>query len=248
MKFPIESQTSLADKETLTLIKECLIKSIGEYNYCEIGSYKGGSLYPHIVEPKCKNVLSIDARPLIQKDDRGEDFVYIGNSTESMCKNLSKFCTTVELQKLLCCEGTSDSVVTKFANQDKTRYHLFFIDGEHTKEWCLQDFQSCWDISADQAIFVFHDASTVAEALKEIMAKQEDLRIIGYPLPDDIFVIEKGLHIHQMTEMYLYQIKRGHKAYFHGLESYGRYKSFYSKFRKLRTFVNVLKGRSVFWS
>ncbi len=248
MKFPIESQTSHTDKESLTLIKNCIIETLGAYNYCEIGSYKGGSLYPHLVEPACKNVLSIDLRPLIQKDERGEDFVYIGNSTESMCKTLSKFCTTAELSKLLCCEGSSDSVVAKVAASDNTKYNLFFIDGEHTNEWCLQDFESCWQIAADRAVFVFHDASTVYKALEQIMESAEKLRIIGYPMPDDIFVIEKDLHIHQMTEMYLYQIKKGQKAYFHGLNNYGRYREFYTKFRPLRTLVHFLRGRNVFWA
>jgi hypothetical protein len=66
-RFPIESQTSTEDK--IVILK--LITLFEKYNYCEIGSFLGGSLTPHLQTDSCQHILSIDDRERIQPDERG---------------------------------------------------------------------------------------------------------------------------------------------------------------------------------
>ena len=247
--FPIETQTSTRDQETLITIKNCVTDALESYNYCEIGSFKGGSLVPHLREKKCATVVSIDARKTVQNDDRGEKFVYIGNTAERMVQNLENIHSAAELQKLQTCTGTMQEAVASAAMQELgKKFHLFFIDGEHTHEQCIKDFESCWRVKADQAVFVFHDASTIAEAIEQLLTKEFTVPIVAYPLPDDIFVIEAGLYLHLNTRMYLYQREKGHEAYFHALKMQKKYRNFYNKFKPLRTLIKVLQGRNVFWT
>ena len=79
--FPVVSQTSSSDKLFL-LGTMRLVRNTGAYNYVEIGSFRGGSLSPFLMDPACKNILSIDDRGRVQPDERGLNFDYTGITSQ----------------------------------------------------------------------------------------------------------------------------------------------------------------------
>ena len=83
-KFPIKSQTSKEDKKVILK----LITLFKTYNYCEIGSFLGGSLTPHLQTDSCQHILSIDDRERVQPDERGVLYNYAGITSDSMITNL----------------------------------------------------------------------------------------------------------------------------------------------------------------
>ena len=66
----IPSQTSEIDRRCLLAIQRHIRNNRDFYNYLEIGSHLGGSIQPHLLDHKCKHILSIDPRPTKQADDR----------------------------------------------------------------------------------------------------------------------------------------------------------------------------------
>jgi hypothetical protein len=69
----IESQTSEPDRQSL-LALHAVIGEHGPFDYLEIGSHLGGSLQALVADPR--SIVSIDTRPLLQPDDRGDDAAY----------------------------------------------------------------------------------------------------------------------------------------------------------------------------
>jgi len=79
------------------------------YTYLEIGSHLGGSLQQHLLDPLCRNIFSIDRRPLCQPDDRGQVFYYEGNSTDRMLDNLRRI-SADQLSKLTCFDADASDI------------------------------------------------------------------------------------------------------------------------------------------
>src|SRR5436309_9076337 len=77
----IESQSTDEDKRSLLACQSAVRDLRPEYTYLEIGSYLGGSIQPHLVDERCKRIVSIDKRPPRQPDARGVDYEYLNNST-----------------------------------------------------------------------------------------------------------------------------------------------------------------------
>ena len=59
----VPSQTSDAEKRSLLAVQRAVARRFGAYNYLEIGSHLGGSLQPHVRDPRCAHIDSIDLRP-----------------------------------------------------------------------------------------------------------------------------------------------------------------------------------------
>ena len=82
--FALESQTTVNDRISLLRLQRFVRHQAGSYRYLETGSHLGGSLLPHLADPRCAKVVSIDPRPASQPDERGTIFRYDDNSTERM--------------------------------------------------------------------------------------------------------------------------------------------------------------------
>ena len=160
--FPIGSQTSENDKICL-LGAIRLIREGGSYAYVEIGSFRGGSLTPFLMDPACKRILSIDDRGRIQPDERGVSYDYTAITTQTMLDELHG--AGLLTDKLT----TFDGSVHELANQRGAPFDLAFIDGEHTDEACFRDFIWTLPLMKASAIIAFHDSSLVYKSLKLIM-------------------------------------------------------------------------------
>ncbi len=52
----IASQTTSADRMSLLALQLATRDMWGDYSYLEIGSHLGGSIQPHLPDPKCKRI------------------------------------------------------------------------------------------------------------------------------------------------------------------------------------------------
>ena len=90
-KYKVPSQTGWKCKNGLEIIENILVnyKNGTKYNYCETGSYLGGTLFPRLNSQHCSECLSIDKRVNIQLDERREEgYLYTGIKTSKMIYNL----------------------------------------------------------------------------------------------------------------------------------------------------------------
>lgn len=69
----IEAQLLGADKRSLLDVQQAIRECVGQYTYLEIGSYLGGSIQVHLLDPRCKQNFLIDKRLLGTPDANGED-------------------------------------------------------------------------------------------------------------------------------------------------------------------------------
>jgi Methyltransferase domain len=160
--FPIESQTSLNDKLCL-LGGMRLARRSGSYSYLEVGSFRGGSLTPFLMDPACASVVSIDDRGRIQPDERGISFDYSDITTQSMLDELHRH--DLNTDKL----RTFDGSIHRIEDIDSSSIDLALIDGEHTDEACFRDFLWTLPLVKQNSIVLFHDSTLVYKALRLIM-------------------------------------------------------------------------------
>src|SRR5216683_7177427 len=120
--FPISSQTSANDKLFL-LGSMRLARKTGSYAYLEIGSFRGGSLTPFLMDPACTTVLSIDTRGRVQPDDeRGISFDYSEITTQSMLDELTR--CGIGTEKLRTFDGSIDALTDNYT----ATFDVAFID------------------------------------------------------------------------------------------------------------------------
>jgi hypothetical protein len=160
--FPIGSQTSPNDKLCL-LGALRLIRQRGSYGYVEIGSFRGGSLTPFLMDPVCERILSVDDRGRIQPDERGVSYDYTAITTQTMLDELHR--AGLPTDKLM----TFDGSIHELENREGASFDLAFIDGEHTDEACFRDFIWTLPLMKADSIIMFHDSSLVYKSLKLIM-------------------------------------------------------------------------------
>jgi Methyltransferase domain len=160
----IESQSDDGDKLSWLALQRAARRN-GSYSYLEIGSHLGGSIQPHLLDPRCRKILSIDKRPSEQPDDRGQRFRYEDNSTARMLANLRPL-DPDQISKIVCFDSDAQEVDVSLLS---ARPDLCFIDGEHTESHVLSDFDFCARVCSPRAILYFHDDWVIYPALARIL-------------------------------------------------------------------------------
>ncbi|HSI88926.1 MAG TPA: class I SAM-dependent methyltransferase, partial [Pyrinomonadaceae bacterium] len=185
----IESQSSPVDRSSFLACQLAVRSLVPGYRYLEIGSHLGGSIQPHLRDPLCSAIVSIDKRPQKQPDERGFDFTYLNNSTERMLENLRQVDEDA-VAKITTIDGGTDEILPE---QVGDPIHFCLIDGEHTDLAMKRDFDFCRRVLAPSGgAIMFHDAQItyngIFDALEDL--KNEGVRFNAYNLPHVVFMIE----------------------------------------------------------
>jgi hypothetical protein len=237
----IDSQSSPHDKRSLLACQSGIRESRGDYIYLEIGSHRGGSLQPHVLDPRCRRIYSIDKRPSKQPDARGVDFVYENNSTARMMQDLQQL-SPAGTAKIVCFDADTSDVPLAAIDP---RPDLCYIDGEHTDAALLRDFAFCRRVLAPGGVIVCHDAQVVYLGLDEIIRTltREGARFRAYHLPDVIFVIEfEGGALHRTPAIHE-MLLNNHVGYLASLRSNDQFRAFANRpiFRALRRLARLVR-------
>jgi len=240
----IPSQSTDRDKQSLLAIELAVRELSPEYNYIEIGSYLGGSIQPHLLDPKCRHIYSIDKRPHSQPDARGFDFVYENNSTARMMEKLAA--VSENREKITTIDGDSKTI-DPIEIADKIQ--LCFIDGEHTDEAVVSDFKFCLRVLADNGAIVFHDAQITYNGIADCISylEQNDIKFTAYALPNIVFVIEIGnFPIHKNTAIFE-RLRDNHHSFLFALQNNDHYRRFATRFPfgMLRRLLLKVRGGNV---
>jgi hypothetical protein len=183
----VPSSTTADDRRSLLALHDCLATR-GRFSYLEIGSHRGGSLQPALLDPRCTQVVSIDPRPASQPDSRvaAREVPYPENSTERMLADLERV-PGADLSKLQTVEkSTEDLDPLDFEPPD-----LCFIDGEHTEEAALRDARFCRFAMRGSGVIAFHDSYAVERAIL-IFLRETPRPHRAYSLRSSVFVVELG--------------------------------------------------------
>src|SRR5436305_2405579 len=147
----IDSQSSDGDRRSWLALQRLARGTGGTYACLEIGFHLGGSIQPHLLDPRCRRIYSIDNRPIVPPDDRGQEFRYDGSSTERMLANLRAL-DPDQVSKIVCFESDARDVDPSLLPD---RPDLCFIDGEHTSRAVLSDFDFCFRVYSPRATSAF---------------------------------------------------------------------------------------------
>lgn len=161
----VATQSSDDDRRAWLTVQRAVRRPSG-YVYLEIGSHLGGSIQQHLLDPWCRAIVSIDKRPLNQKDDRGTEFRYDGNSTARMLEHLRGVAPDA-LAKVRCFDADASEVAPSAIGD---RADLCFIDGAHVHAAVLADFEACLGFASPNAAICFHDAFVTHRAIATIVA------------------------------------------------------------------------------
>lgn len=186
----IDSQSGDGDKRSWLALQRIVRSSQESYTYLEIGSHLGGSLQPYLLDTRCRRIYSIDKRPEIPPDDRGQEFRYEGNSTARMLANLRAL-DPDQVPKVVCFESDARDIDRSRLSD---RPDLCFIDGEHTRSAVLSDFDFCFRVCSPRAIIYFHDDWIIYPALARILRtlRQQGTRFEALKLQGSTFAIALG--------------------------------------------------------
>ncbi len=241
----ISSQTSDHDKQSLLACQLAVREMVPEYNYLEIGSYLGGSIQPHLLDPRCRRIYSIDKRPTSQPDERAIEYVYRDNSTARMLENLMRVDNN-GLEKITTIDGDTRELAP---GQIADVIQLCFIDGEHTNEAVLADFKFCLGLLDKSGAILFHDAQITYNGLAHCIdfLEQNAIEFHAYSLPNVVFAIEIGdfpMHNHPKV---LERLVDNHHSYIYSLQAVDYYREFTNKvpFRFLRNFISRMRKQNV---
>lgn len=233
----IHSQTSENDKRSLLAIQEAVGDIFDTFVYLEIGSYLGGSLQPYVLNEKCREIYSIDKRPVAAADDRGYAQIYRNNTTEHMLANLEEL-SPDGVRKIKAIDGDVSEIATDAIT---SKPQICFIDGEHTDAATWRDFEFCRKVMAEDGIIIFHDAMIIYNCLSRAIdgLKAEGRKIHAYNLPDVVFVIEIGnLPIHR-SKFISSMLIDNHIGYLRSLAFTDQFREFAN--RPLFRFIRNLK-------
>jgi hypothetical protein len=183
----VPSQTSAQDRGSLLRLQRG-IRRAGSYIYLEIGSFRGGTLQSHLLDPRCAAIYSIDKRPLMQADESDAAYHYPENSTERMLDGLRTAFAESSTEKIrtFTCDA-SELDQSSFSEKPD----LCFIDGEHTDSAVFSDFVFCLSVCRSDGMIAFHDSNEVIGGLRRIKQYLRDngIRFESYFLPKRVFVI-----------------------------------------------------------
>lgn len=161
----LPSQTTGDDRRSLLAVQRAVARHFGTYCYLEIGSHLGGSIQPHLLDPRCRRIYSIDPRPECQPDNRGFQCHYPDNSTTRMLNNLRELAPD-RVDRIATFDLASTAVDTRRITE---RPNLCFIDGEHTTAAVLADADFCLRVGTPDSAIVFHDAPVVWRAVRRVL-------------------------------------------------------------------------------
>ena len=240
----INSQSDDADKQSLLACQSAVRGLKPDYNYLEIGSYLGGSIQPHLLDPNCAKIFSIDKRPLVQPDERGIDYVYRNNSTARML-TLLKEVAPKQIDKITTIDGDTRSLDPA---QILDKMQLCFIDGEHTDAAVLSDFKFCLNVLDKSGMILFHDAEItyngIADCIKYL--EENSIKFRAYNLPVVVFAIEINDFPAHKNPSVLERLLNNHVGYLFSLQFNDYYRQFSNKkpFRLYRQLVTNWRGSS----
>ena len=222
----VYSQLEPGDMRSILALQNVIRERGKTYTYLEIGSYMGGSIQTHLLDPRCTRIYSIDNRPYTPSDGRGRDLPYPHNSTSLMLKNLEAI-GPQEVTKVTCLEATASEVNRSSITE---RPDFCFIDGEHTEEAVIADFALCRTVLQDGGIICFHDSNIVFGGIHTIIdgLKREGVVFSACILPFTVFVIELGSDLVRKDPRIVSQILDNHTAYIGGLELMEHYRDVFN--------------------
>lgn len=163
--FALETQTTRNDRIALLRLQRLVRRASDAYGYLEVGSYRGGSLLPHLADPRCGLAVSIDPRPPRQPDNRRSAFTYDDNSTARMIEGLRGHLPPTSLRKLQTFDLDARDVPRGAIARP---IHLVLIDGEHTTVAAFSDVLSVLPFLAPDAIVAYHDANLLTDAIRNV--------------------------------------------------------------------------------
>jgi Methyltransferase domain len=183
----VPSQTSPEDRGSLLLLQRCIRRS-GSYIYLEIGSYLGGTLQPHLLDPQCAAIYSIDKRPFLQADEYGSTCHCPANSTQRMLDGLRTAFPKSSTEKIRTFDCDAREVDQRSFSKEPD---LCLIDGEHSDSAVFSDFVYCLNVCGPDGMIAFHDANEVVGGLGRIKQylRGKGIRFEGFVLPKRVFVI-----------------------------------------------------------
>jgi hypothetical protein len=186
----IPTQTDEGDKLAWLALQRAVRRRQSVYSYLEIGSYLGGSLQPHVLDPRCVRVYSIDKRVGVAPDEREMPSHYAGNTTAHMLENLRRLAPD-SLDKLVCFDADVRQIDPALICEPP---HLCLIDGEHTVSAVLDDFAFSLSVASSSCIVAFHDDWVIQPALRQILSRlrQKAVKHAALKLPGCTFAIAVG--------------------------------------------------------
>lgn len=230
----VHTTTPEDDLRTLLALQSVVRRVFPKYVYLEIGSFQGGSLQPHVGDPACETIFSIDPRPGATADTRGTEH-YPASSAQGMLDNLSRV-PGANVSKVQTFDLSSSQMTPKSLS---ARPQWCFVDGEHTDEAALTDARFCLSVLAENGIIAFHDANLVFKGLQNFLSELDaDKRPHrAFILPNSVFLVEIGtIHFCDMEPL------RGlwaqnYKAYLAGMMANDWYRVAYNLpvYKMLRT-------------
>lgn len=241
----IDSQSTEHDKQSFLAIQLAVRKLRPGYKYLEIGSYLGGSIQPHLLDDACARIYSIDKRPEKQPDARGFDYTYLNNSTERMLEKLRDVAPE-KMDKITTIDGDSRTIDPA---EIKEKIDLCFIDGEHTDEAVLSDFQFCLGVLKTDGCIAFHDAQITYNGIATCIDHLEKggIKFNAYCLPSIVFVIEIGDFPMHNEPAIFNRLVNNYQSYLYSLQDNDHYRKFANKypFRTVRNFISRVLGGNV---
>jgi len=186
--FQIESQTTLDDRRSFLAVHDAVGSLKDGYVYLECGSHIGGSLLPHILDPRCRLAYSVDKRPAVQSDARGCVFQYPDNRTQRMVDNLAVHAPAESMRKLVTFDLDAGELTAAHITEQPD---LVLIDAEHTVCAVFRDFLNLSRLCGRSTVYIFHDANLIYEALQniEIFLQHTGVAFDSYILRDSVFVL-----------------------------------------------------------
>lgn len=241
----IKSQSTDNDKRTFLACQFAVRNLIPEYNYLEIGSHRGGSIQPYLLDEQCRTVYSIDKRSLYQPDERGLNYKYPNNSTARMLELLQQ---VAPIEKIKTIDG--DTRYNIETPQVKEKVHLCLIDAEHTDEAVFSDFKFCLNVLDEKGgAILFHDAPIIYNGIADCVKYLQDnsIEFHAYSLPDAVFAIEIGDFPLHKSPLIAKHLLDNHLSYLHSLQYNNHYRQFANKkpFLIYRQIITKLKGSNV---
>lgn len=181
--FKVPTQTSYEDRVALETIRSFLSAKVPSYNYLELGSYRGGTLLPHLTSTNCNRILSVDRRVSFQPDERrAKGYSYEGITTSSLIKELRRHVDDPEcFRKLETYDGIIDDLNPQIIQKQYPEgFHLCFLDAEHTNEAVFSDFIYTYRLAASDSVIMLHDSWMIGSGIKNIIFYLQFIKVPFY--------------------------------------------------------------------